>query len=209
MPPDPYQYSAPLYDHVIGTLNITIKPVRMRLAPPNPGMKVLDVGCGTGSDLELYHRAGCKVYGIDLSPAMLAVARKKFGHSAHLFLTDGAQLPFDNRYFDLILSTYTLHEIPPQVRSSVLHEMIRVLKKNGRILLTDFSPGPYYFPLGWINWSIITILEVLAGQEHFLNGRDFLKGSGLTGLIKGLPVNKEHTITISGGAIDFLLVRPA
>ena len=73
--------------------------------------KILDVGCGTGADLELYHRAGCHIHGVDLSPAMLEVARRKFSESAEFHLCDAAGMPFEDGYFDLVLSTYTLHEM--------------------------------------------------------------------------------------------------
>ena len=79
---DPYRNFAGLYDYVTGPLNISLKRVRMKLAPPFQGMNVLDVGCGTGSDLELYHQEGCNVSGVDLSPSMLKEARRKFGESA-------------------------------------------------------------------------------------------------------------------------------
>ncbi len=47
----------------------------MKVYPPKEGMLVLDVGCGTGTNLSLYHEAGCSVFGIDSSPAMLAEAK--------------------------------------------------------------------------------------------------------------------------------------
>lgn len=171
MDTDPYRNSAALYDFVVGPLNIFIKRVRMKLAPPMQGMKVLDVGCGTGSDLALYCQAGCNGYGVDLSPAMLKVARKKLGDSADLRLCDAAKMPFQDEFFDLILSTYTLHEMPYENRSAVIREMIRVVKRDGRLLLTDFLPGPFPFPVGWMNRLLILILELMAGREHLNNGR--------------------------------------
>lgn len=86
-------------------------------------MKVLDVGCGSGADLKPYGEAGCEMYGIDLFPSMLERARIKFGGSADLRLCDAAHVPFQGRFFDLVLSTYTLHEIPYNKRSLVINEM--------------------------------------------------------------------------------------
>jgi len=169
-------------------------------------MKVLDVGCGTESDLELYGQAGCEAYGVDLSPAMLKVAQEKLRDSADLRLCDAAQLPFQENFFDLVLSTYTLHEIPYEKRSSVILEMMRVIKGNGRLLLTDFHPGPFRFPDGWINRVLICILEVMAGREHLNNGLDFVRRGGLQGLIKPYHLKIEETAIVNGGNIAFFLL---
>jgi ubiquinone/menaquinone biosynthesis C-methylase UbiE len=203
---DPYRYSAALYDFVVGPLTVGLQPVRMKLAPPIQGMRVLDVGCGTGSDLKLYHQAGCDVYGVDLSPAMLRVARRKFGKSADLHLCDAAQMPFQDESFDLVLSTYTLHEIPHEHRSLVVHEMIRVVKLDGWLLLTDFLPGPYRFPAGWMNRALVLILELGAGREHLKRGRDFLRRGGLERLIKLSQLTTEGAVSVGTGTVGFFLL---
>jgi len=203
---DPYRNLADLYDPLMGPLNISIRRVRIKLAPPIRGMKVLDVGCGTGSDLELYHQAGCNVYGVDLSPAMLKLARRKFGESVDLRLCDAAKLTFQDETFDLVLSTFTLHEMHHEHRSAVVQEMIRVVKRSGQLLLTDFSPGPYSFPVGWINRAIILLGEIIAGREHLNNGRDFLTRGGLLELIKPYPLRIERTTILTGGHIAFFLL---
>lgn len=115
---DPYRNSAAIYDLVIGSLNVALKRERQRLAPPIPGIKVLDIGYGTGTDLD--------VYGVDVSPVMLREARRRLGDHADLRLCSAAQLPFKDKFFDLVLSTYTLHEIPYEDRPSFILEMMRV-----------------------------------------------------------------------------------
>jgi len=191
MPKDPYRKFVPVYDFVIGSTNSIIKRIRLHLAPPIPGMKVLDVGCGTGADLKPYGEAGCEMYGIDLSPSMLERARNKFGGSAHLRLGDAAHMPFQDRFFDLVLASYILHEMPNNRRSSVINEMIRVVKNDGSLLITDFHTGPIRFPDGWIGKAFITFLEILGGREHLLNGRDFLASGGLQGLIEPFRFNVD------------------
>jgi len=158
-------------------------------------------------DLELYHQEGCNVYGVDLSSSMLNVARKKFGEGADLRLCDAAQLPFQNESFDLILSTYTLHEMIHANRAAVIQEMIRVVKKSGRILLTDFSPRPYSFPIGWINRTSILIFETIAGREHFNNGLDFLNRGGILELIQPYQLDIESATLVGGGTTAFFLLR--
>ena len=206
MPKDPYRKFVPIYDLVIGRTNSIIKRIRLNLAPPIPGMKVLDVGCGTGADLKPYGEGGCEMYGIDLSPSMLGRARNKFGGSADLRLGDAAHMPFQDRFFDLVLSSYTLHEMPNNRRSSVINEMIRVVKNDGNLLLTDFHTGPIRFPAGRIVKAFITFLEILGGREHFLNGRDFLASGGLQGLIEPFQFNVAKKEIVGGGNIVVFLL---
>jgi demethylmenaquinone methyltransferase/2-methoxy-6-polyprenyl-1,4-benzoquinol methylase len=170
-------------------------------------MRVLDVGCGTGSNLKLYQQAGCDVYGIDMSPSMLQVARQKLGDRANLHLGDASDMPYDDGTFDLITASLTLHEMPGVVRTGVINEIIRTLKNDGRILLIDFHPGPIRFPKGWVSKSIITITEIAAGREHFKNYRDFIARKGLPPLCAahGLIVDKEKIVT--GGNLALFLLR--
>jgi ubiquinone/menaquinone biosynthesis C-methylase UbiE len=209
MPKDPYRKFVPIYDLVIGSTNSIIKRIRLNLAPPIPGMKVLDVGCGTGADLKPYGEAGCEMYGIDLSPSMLGRARNKFGRSADLRLGDAAHMPFQDRFFDLVLSSYTLHEMPNNRRSSVINEMVRVVKNDGSLLLTDFHTGSIRFPDGWIGKAFITFLEILGGREHLLNGRDFLASGGLQGLIEPFRFNVDKKKIFGGGNIALFLLSVA
>ena len=205
---DPYRSTAALYDYCAGALGSSLSRTRMRLAPPIPGMKVLDVGCGTGADLQLYSQAGCTVYGVDLSPAMLKVAQKKLGDSATLRLCNAAQIPFPDEFFDLVLATYVLHEMPSENRPLAIREMMRVLKQDGRLLLMDFRPGPYRFPNGWISRALTLILEFVAGREHLRNGRAFLESGGLRELLSHYSLKTERSAIVNHGNVELLLLAP-
>ena len=98
---------------------------------------MLEVGCGTGTNLDLFAEAGCRVSGIDLSPAMMNIARRKLGERADLRLGDAADMPFADASFDLVLSFLTLHEMPTAVRSSVMQEIVRVAGRDGRALFVS------------------------------------------------------------------------
>lgn len=133
MQDDPYKNSAKKYDTFVEPFNRALRRIGIKLYPPEAGMKVLDVGCGTGTTLNLYQKAGCHVFGIDSSPAMLSVARNKLGNQAELLLGNASKMEYPSDTFDMVIAMLTLHEMPNNIRSEVIGEMIRVLKKEGRI----------------------------------------------------------------------------
>jgi ubiquinone/menaquinone biosynthesis C-methylase UbiE len=204
---DPYKKVAKLYDRLFEPLNRGLRAIGMKMYPPDEGMSVLDVGCGTGIHLELYKRAGCAVFGIDQSPSMLQVARNRLGESANLYLGDAFNMPYGDKIFDLIVFSTVLHEMPPGIRSAVIDESKRTLNVGGRILMIDFHPGPIQPLKGWLNKSIIMLAEVAAGREHFKNYRHFMANKGLPELISthGLTIDKEKIV--SGGNIGLFLLK--
>jgi ubiquinone/menaquinone biosynthesis C-methylase UbiE len=171
-------------------------------------MKVLEVGCGTGTNLRLCDSAGCDVFGIDLSPAMLEVARRKLGERADLRLADAAHMPYADDSFDLVTAFLTLHEMPAATRMAVMAEMVRVVHQEGRLLLIDYRSGPIRFPKGWLFKALIVCMELAAGPEHFRNYRDFLAREGLPGLIAahGLSVETEKVVS-AGNMLAYVARR--
>jgi demethylmenaquinone methyltransferase/2-methoxy-6-polyprenyl-1,4-benzoquinol methylase len=194
---DPYRRTARFYDALVEPPNAVLRKIGLKICPPRAGMKVLEVGCGTGTNLSLYENAGCDVFGIDLSPAMLEVARRKLGERADLRLADAAELPYADDSFDLVTAFLTLHEMPTAVRTAAMAEMVRVVNREGRLLLIDYRSGPIRFPKGWFFKAFIVSMEVAAGREHFHNYRDFLAREGLPGLISayGLLVETEKVVS--------------
>ncbi len=204
---DHYQWIARLYDAVIGRFNRILREIAMSMLPPCDGASVLDVGCGTGMHLELYVRSGCQVSGIDLSPAMLAVARKRLGSEADLLNEDASQMPYEDETFDIVLASLFLHELPPETRSVILEQMKRVMKPEGRMLITDFHPGPFRGVRGyWMNIGI-TVAERMAGRDHFRNSRIFLARQGMPPLIEKLGMVLEDIKVVSGGTMGLYLLR--
>lgn len=198
---DPYRRIARFYDTLVDPPNAVLRSIGLAMIPPRPGMRVLEVGCGTGSNLRLYERAGCRITGVDLSPSMLDVARSKLSEDADLRLCDAAAVPYPSGSFDLVTAFLTLHEMPPTVRESAMDEMLRVASHDGRLLVIDFHPGPIRFPKGWLFKLMIVALELGAGREHFRNYRDFLGRGGLHGLILERPLSVVTEKALSGGNV--------
>lgn len=203
---DPYRSYAGMYDRLFDSMNKGLKLVGIRMFRPSKGMSILDVGCGTGSHLELYQRYQCDLYGIDLSPSMLAIARERLGDTAQLELGDATNMPYEDDKFDLVISMLSLHEMSARTRSGVLEETRRVLKPDGRILLIDFHPGPYQPLDGWVSKTIILFSELAAGREHFRNYRQFMRTKGLSTLLGEHDLQVEKQSILAGGTFAVCLV---
>jgi ubiquinone/menaquinone biosynthesis C-methylase UbiE len=98
---------------------------------------VLEVAVGTGRNFSFYPE-GVQLTGIDLSPAMLEIARTKADElslDADLRESDAQELPFPDASFDTVVCTLSLCNIPDDRRA--IAEMKRVLRPGGRLLLLD------------------------------------------------------------------------
>ena len=196
---DPYAKSARWYDSFVEPFARKLRMIGMKMFPVQEGMSVLDVGCGTGTHLGIYKKAGCEVFGIDSSSAMLDIAQAKLGERAELCLGDASQMPFPDESFDLILVIFVLHEMPAPIRSLVISEIKRVMRKSGRLLIMDYHPGSTRFPKGWFYKIVSIVFEILAGGEHYKNYREFMANRGLPPLIveNRFLVDKKRIISVA------------
>ena len=139
--PDPVQQEyaqlAPDYDRRWSFyINATVQQTLNRLNL-QPGEHVLDLGCGTGTLIQhLLPFAPASVTGIDPSIEMLEVARRKLPPTVNLVAASADRLPFPDAAFDLGVSTSAFHYFPDPLKA--LREVRRVLKPNGRAVVTDW-----------------------------------------------------------------------
>ncbi|MDO8642440.1 MAG: methyltransferase domain-containing protein [Candidatus Woesearchaeota archaeon] len=119
---------------------------------PNKKMRVLDVGCGTGTlAVELKkEKANVEVHGVDPDEKILALARKKIAKNkmeVHLNKAYAQKLPFPDRHFDAAYSSLVWHHIPDHAKQDCFDEIFRVLKKGGVFVLSDFGkPKHWWLP---------------------------------------------------------------
>jgi len=108
------------------------------------GMRVLDVGCGTGNSAIPAARAGASVTGLDLAPNLLAQARARAGREGLKIRFDEGDmedLPYGEAAFDLVLSMFGAMFGPRPDR--VVAELVRVCRPGGRIALASWTPGGF------------------------------------------------------------------
>lgn len=205
---DPYRRYARIYDRLAEPLNSGVRRVATALVDPQPGWRVLDVGCGTGTGLVPYRDAGCDVVGVDMSPAMLQQARARLGTEVDLQLTDGRGLPFPDGRFDLVTTSLVLHEVPQAARDHFIGEMARVAAAAGQIVVIDFRFGSNR---GWKGPAVRVLtaaIERVSG--HYDGYRTFKADGGVGPLLEGanLPIVQEK-IMAGGNLAVYVAAAPA
>ncbi len=116
-------------------------PYTAALLPMKPGANVLDLGCGTGLELEYYFALNVEasVVGIDLSPDMLAALKRKFkGRKIKLICGSYFDVPFEANRFDAAVSVESLHHFAADAKLSLYQKLHTALKPEGYFILTDY-----------------------------------------------------------------------
>ncbi len=129
------------------------------------GKRLLEVGCGMGTDLLQFARGGAYCTGIDLTPRSIEITRHRFklyGADGDFMISDGERLPFRSESFDVVYSNGVLHHTPDTAGS--IREVHRVLRPGGtaRIMLYHRNSLNY--------WVEIVLRRGVLGLE-FLRGR--------------------------------------
>lgn len=97
---------------------------------------ILEIGVGTGNLANRFFKAGHNIVGIDQSREMLNVAKEK-NPKLKVRLGEFLKIPYDNKTFDIIVSTYAFHHLDNKEKIIAISELIRVLKDNGKIVIGD------------------------------------------------------------------------
>ncbi len=138
---------------------------------------VLEIAIGTGLNLPFYP-PNVRLTGIDLSPAMLALARSRaaaLGTLVELRLGDATRLPFDDASFDTVVSTLALCTIPDP--SGAVAEARRVLRRGGRFLVLDHVRSPSW-PVRLVQRLLDPILVRFEGDHLLREPLDLLQAAG-------------------------------
>jgi SAM-dependent methyltransferase len=122
------------------------------------GKRVLEVGCGAGTDLVRFARGGAEVTGVDVAESAITLARKNFeiqGLKADLRIENGEALPFPDDHFDFVYAHGVVQYTADDQR--LVDECRRVLKPGGQVLFQVYNR------ISWLN-ALGKLMKV--GLEH-------------------------------------------
>jgi demethylmenaquinone methyltransferase/2-methoxy-6-polyprenyl-1,4-benzoquinol methylase len=190
---------APFYDLVTFPIR-SLRSQVVRLSGAGAASKVLDVATGTGDQALAFAPTGADVVGIDLSPAMLHIARRKNRHeNVHFQQGDATNLPFDDATFDICCVSFALHEMPGDVRQRALREMARVTKARGAIIVVDYA-----LPRGALASAIAYRLVKLYERDNYA---EFVRGD-LETMLRRAGIAVEQTRSALRGNVVVVAGRP-
>lgn len=116
-------------------------PFTAKQLPTAENCHILDLGCGTGLELQEYYKlnSSAKVTGIDLSQGMLTELQRKFvGKNITLILASYFDVPLGENVFDAAVSVESLHHFTKEEKIPLYAKLHTALKENGYFILTDY-----------------------------------------------------------------------
>jgi len=141
-----YDRLTPLYDPLLrwGMREETFKSALIRQAEIRPGMRVLDLGCGTGTLTILIKQThpASEVTGLDGDPEVLQIAQAKAAKTGVEIVFDlgmAYQLPYPEGSFDRVLTSLVLHHLTRDDKQRAMGEVYRVLRPGGELHIVDFG----------------------------------------------------------------------
>jgi ubiquinone/menaquinone biosynthesis C-methylase UbiE len=182
-----------------------------------PGMRLLDIGCGTGHIIQRLVSSCAEAFhiGLDISPAMIEIAERDNLSSPNVGFTlgDGMQLPFSDCSFDIVINRLAEHSV---------HEVYRVVREGGYFLeyglgpaadkeIKEFFPdrievGSFCIPGVMEKWKEEVCQEVVeAGftvgnvedyreETHFRNVEELMDTIEMVPLVKDFDRDKDREI---------------
>jgi len=116
----------------------------IRQAQIEPGHRVLDLGCGTGTLTILVKQTQPQsdVVGLDGDPKVLEIARAKATKAGAEITFDhgmASKMPYPDHSFDRVLSSLVLHHLTTENKQLALHEVYRILRPSGELHVVDFG----------------------------------------------------------------------
>jgi len=152
--------SAEIYEHQVEILfkgtadSMRRRMVSMLKDEPTVGTRFLELGSGVGSATEFMAFAfpAAEITCLDLSETYLQKAKDNLKAYPNINFIRGAaeNLDFKDNTFDVVFSTYLMHELPANIRQEVIKEAHRVLRKGGHLLLADSTQIGDRASLNWL-----------------------------------------------------------
>lgn len=116
-----------------------IMPNLVRIVSPQKGVKILDVGCGTGTFARAFSDAGAEVVGVDLGKELIEIAKKKSSNIEYLVASADKLSMVTDSNFDVTTIVLAIQNM--KNLDKVLEEVSKKLKKDGRLVLVINHPA--------------------------------------------------------------------
>ena len=116
-------------------------PYTASLLPKHKGARVLDLGCGTGLELDYYFKLNSEAHvtGIDLAEDMLKALKEKFvGKAITIIQGSYFDVPFESNRYDAAVSVESLHHFTKEEKVPLYRKVWQALTTNGYFILTDY-----------------------------------------------------------------------
>jgi len=138
-----YSFYSPFYDFVFGKVLEPGRREAFKYLSNRPHQKILEIGIGTGTSLDLYP-PHTHIVGIDISEGMITKARQRLqahqnGHKVELHVMDACNLKFSDNSFDAVMASYVITTVPDPHK--LCQEILRVLRPGGQIIAVQHSRG--------------------------------------------------------------------
>ncbi|NND71252.1 MAG: methyltransferase domain-containing protein [Rhodothermales bacterium] len=190
--PKLYRFIAPFHDGLALVVERKARDVLITNSGIRNGDSVLEVGVGTGLNfpriVDLNPEG--RTVGVDITPAMLARARKRMLKKSHtkyeLLLADAYELPFERNTFDVVINSYMFDLLSARDMITVLKEFSRVLKPGGTLALAYMSPGERWFERFWD--SLYRIHPFILGGCRGVTAIPYLDDTGFDH-INAIPIS--------------------
>ena len=147
--------------------------------------KILDLGCSTGSGTFPYvdEFPEAEVYGVDVGAPMLRYAHARAeaaGKRVHFSQQNAESLDFEDNSFDVVTSSYLLHELPVRATQKILKEIHRILKPGGLMIHFELAPQSEVDPYldFYYNWDAYANNEPYYAQFRRQNLRALCEKAG-------------------------------
>ena len=123
------------------------------------GKTMLEIGCGLGTDLVRFARAGARITGVDLTEHAVELTRKRLeleGLAGEVRVADAEALPFSDDTFERVYSWGVLHHTPDTAKA--IREAVRVLEPGGELIVM------LYARRSWVAWGFWVRHALIKGR---------------------------------------------
>ncbi len=196
-----YKYTSKVYDILLYPFVRTIRNKVINVIKHRGYKSILDVCCGTGDQMKLLKSNGIDSEGIDISLDMLKVAANG-KIKANCRFENATNTSYDDSQFELVMTSFALHEKDHATAKQILKEMVRVSNKD--LLIVDYELGT---KTSFISKWLIYFIEWIAGKEHYLNFKSYINLGGLDGLLNDIKFDTIEKHYFSDGGVVLVLLR--